>query len=233
LSDFLITHTSAGYHFTAHAQIANDITQKTPASFEPSIDYVVTKIPRFAFEKFPGSKPELTTMMKSVGEVMAIGRTWQESMQKALRGMETGLDGWALPKNYKRMTRDALLYCLRVPNPERLVAMKQAFEDGLTVAELFELTKIDPWWLEQLSELHTVSSWLGSQKLGDLTADDWVQLKKRGFSDQQIARAIGKSGFVHDAACYSHRAGKLGKIGCIAHLDSILSSGQTSFTSTT
>ena len=87
-------------------QIANDITQKTPASFEPSIDYVVTKIPRFTFEKFPGAKAELGTMMKSVGEVMAMGRTWVESFQKAMRGMETGLDGWDLPKNYKRLSKE-------------------------------------------------------------------------------------------------------------------------------
>lgn len=172
-------------------QIANDITQKTPASFEPSIDYVVSKVPRFAFEKFPGSKAELTTMMKSVGEVMAIGRTWQESIQKAFRGLETGLDGWCLPKNYKRLTKDAMLYKLRVPNPERLVVMKQAFEDGLTVPELFELTKIDHWWLEQLSELHTIDTWLKARKLTDLDTEDLTELKKKGFSDTHIARNIG------------------------------------------
>ncbi|GFH27132.1 uncharacterized protein HaLaN_25401, partial [Haematococcus lacustris] len=98
-----------------------------------AVGYTLDQIPRFAFEKFPGSKPELTTMMKSVGEVMAIGRTWQESMQKALRGMETGLDGWDLPKGFKRLTQDQLTYSLRVPNPERFVHLKQAFEDGMTV----------------------------------------------------------------------------------------------------
>ncbi|KAJ9522284.1 hypothetical protein QJQ45_008119 [Haematococcus lacustris] len=171
-------------------QIANDITQKTPASFEPSIDYVVTKIPRFAFEKFPGSKPELTTMMKSVGEVMAIGRTWQESMQKALRGMETGLDGWDLPKGFKRLTQDQLTYSLRVPNPERFVHLKQAFEDGMTVDEIFEMTNIDRWWLEQLSELHGVGTWLKKQSVEGLEKEDWEQLKRRGFSDSQIARSL-------------------------------------------
>jgi carbamoyl-phosphate synthase large subunit len=172
-------------------QIANDITQKTPASFEPSIDYIVTKIPRFAFEKFPGTKAELTTMMKSVGEVMAIGRTWQESLQKALRGMETGLDGWSLPKNFKRLPRDQLIYKLRVPNPERMTIMKQAFEDGFTPAELFELTKIDPWWLAQLQELHDAENWVRSRKLGDISKEDMQQIKTRGFSDAQIAACTG------------------------------------------
>mmetsp|Transcript_26527 Transcript_26527/g.67485 ORF Transcript_26527/g.67485 Transcript_26527/m.67485 type:complete len:1174 (-) Transcript_26527:836-4357(-) len=174
-------------------QIPNDITQKTPASFEPSIDYVVTKVPRFAFEKFPGSKAELTTMMKSVGEVMAIGRTWQESMQKAMRGMETGLDGWDLPKNYKRLTKDQMMFKLRVPNPERFTVLKQAFEEGLGVEELFEITKIDRWWLEQLAELHNIHVWLKTIKLADLTKTDWEELKKKGFSDTQIARNIGST----------------------------------------
>jgi len=172
-------------------QIANDITQKTPASFEPSIDYIVTKIPRFAFEKFPGTKAELTTMMKSVGEVMAIGRTWQESLQKALRGMETGLDGWSLPKNFKRLPRDQLIYKLRVPNPERMTIMKQAFEDGFTPAELFELTKIDPWWLAQLQELHDAENWVRARKLTDISREDMQQIKTRGFSDAQIAACTG------------------------------------------
>ncbi|GLI71204.1 hypothetical protein VaNZ11_016323 [Volvox africanus] len=174
-------------------QIANDITQKTPASFEPSIDYVVTKVPRFAFEKFPGSKPELTTMMKSVGEVMAIGRTWQESLQKALRGMETGLDGWALPKNYKRLPRDQLMYKLRVPNPDRIVILFQAMEEGLSDAELFELTKIDPWWLAQMRELFDVSMWLKSKKLPELSAEEMTWLKQKGFSDSQISRYTGST----------------------------------------
>ena len=106
--------------------IPNDITLKTPASFEPSIDYVVTKIPRFAFEKFPGATPVLTTQMKSVGEAMAIGRTFQESFQKAMRSLETGLDGWSLPRNWKRMPMDKLVFNMRVPNPDRMVVIKQA-----------------------------------------------------------------------------------------------------------
>eukprot|EP00879_Flechtneria_rotunda_P008192 GHRR01008582.1.p1 GENE.GHRR01008582.1~~GHRR01008582.1.p1 ORF type:complete len:946 (+),score=318.01 GHRR01008582.1:215-3052(+) len=174
-------------------QIPNDITQKTPASFEPSIDYIVTKIPKFAFEKFKGTKAELTTQMKSVGEVMAIGRTWQESLQKALRGMEAGLDGWSLSKGWKRLPKDQLMYKLRVPNPDRITIMKQAFEDGMTKEELFELTAIDPWWLAQLEELHNTEVWLHEQKLESLSADDMREIKSRGFSDAQIARATGSS----------------------------------------
>ncbi|KAK9835186.1 hypothetical protein WJX81_004384 [Elliptochloris bilobata] len=172
-------------------QIANDITLKTPASFEPSIDYIVTKIPRFAFEKFPGAKPELTTQMKSVGEAMAFGRTFQESFQKALRSLETGLDGWSLPRGWKRMTRQQLEYGLRVPNPERMLVLKQAFEDGMTQDQLHEYTKIDPWFLAQLGELHQTEAWLRTQSLGGLSAADLLQVKRRGFSDPQIAKAVG------------------------------------------
>jgi len=174
-------------------QIANDITRATPASFEPSIDYVVTKIPKFAFEKFPGSSPTLTTQMKSVGEVMAIGRTWQESLQKALRGMESGLDGWALPRDYKRLPADQLLYKLRVPNPERIVCLKQAFEDGLGVEELFDLTKMDRWWLVQLAELHATETWVRAQTLESLSREHLCEVKQRGFGDAQLARLLGKT----------------------------------------
>eukprot|EP00884_Botryococcus_braunii_P009542 jgi/Botrbrau1/1858/Bobra.146_1s0047.1 len=172
-------------------QIANDITSKTPASFEPSIDYIVTKIPRFAFEKFPGSKAELTTQMKSVGEAMAIGRTFQESFQKAMRSLETGLDGWALPRNWKRRTRQQLEYGMRVPNPDRMLIIKQAFLDGYTAAQIHEYTKIDPWFLSQLEELHRTEEWLKTQNLGDIGAEDMFQVKRRGFSDPQIARCTG------------------------------------------
>lgn len=174
-------------------QIANDITQKTPASFEPSIDYVVTKIPRFAFEKFPGTKAELTTQMKSVGEVMAMGRTWPESLQKAYRGMETGLDGWSLPKNWKHLPKDQMIYKMRVPNPDRLIVMKQAFEEGMSMDELYELTKIDKWWLAHMKELHDIEMWLRTKSLKELNADDMTQLKQHGFSDSQIARFTGST----------------------------------------
>lgn len=172
-------------------QIPNDITRKTPASFEPSIDYIITKIPKFAFEKFPGTKAELTTMMKSVGEVMAIGRTWQESLQKALRGMESGLDGWSLPKNWKHLPKDQLIYKLRVPNPDRIMVIKQAFEDGMSKEELFELTAIDPWWLAQMEELHQIEGWLKTKRLSELDVEDMTNIKKRGFSDAEIGRLTG------------------------------------------
>ena len=172
-------------------QIPNDITLKTPASFEPSIDYVVTKIPRFAFEKFPGSEAVLTTQMKSVGESMAIGRTFQESFQKALRSLETGLDGWSLPKNWKRLPADKVVYNMRVPNPERMIVIKQAFEDGITAEEIFKYTAIDPWFLEQLRELHEVECWMKTKKLDDFSERDFREIKQRGFSDAQIAMAVG------------------------------------------
>lgn len=171
-------------------QIPNDITLKTPASFEPSIDYVVTKIPRFAFEKFPGATPVLTTQMKSVGESMAIGRTFQESFQKALRSLETGLDGWSLPKNWKPLPADKLIYNMRVPSPERMIVIRQAFEDGMTEDEIFEYTSIDPWFLAQMKDLHDVEVWMRSKKLVELTEVDFREIKQRGFSDAQIARAV-------------------------------------------
>lgn len=172
-------------------QIPNDITLKTPASFEPSIDYVVTKIPRFAFEKFPGAQPVLTTQMKSVGEAMAIGRTFQESFQKAMRSLETGMDGWSLPRNYKRLSHEKLIYNMRVPCPERMSVIKQAFEDGFSSEEIQDLTKIDPWFVSQLAELHEVETWLKTKKLGDISKVDMLELKKRGFSDAQIASCTG------------------------------------------
>jgi carbamoyl-phosphate synthase large subunit len=171
--------------------IPNDITLKTPASFEPSIDYVVTKIPRFAFEKFPGASAVLTTQMKSVGEAMAIGRTFQESFQKAMRSLETGCNGWALPRSWKRMPQDKLIYNMRVPGPERMLVIKQAFEDGITEDEIHEYTKIDPWFLSQLGEIHTVDVWLKTKKLEELTEIDFKELKQRGFSDDQIAVSLG------------------------------------------
>eukprot|EP00210_Caulerpa_lentillifera_P001930 g1855.t1 len=174
-------------------QIPNDITEKTPASFEPSIDYVVTKIPRFAFEKFPGSVPELTTQMKSVGEAMAIGRTFMESFQKALRSLETGLDGWSLPTKYKKLSPTDLSRALRVPNPERMLCIKQAFEDGMSSKEIFELTAIDPWFLSQLEELHQTETWLRDQKLESLSKEDFLEVKRRGFSDSQISRVLNST----------------------------------------
>ncbi|QDZ22053.1 large subunit of carbamoyl phosphate synthase [Chloropicon primus] len=167
--------------------IPNDITQKTPASFEPSIDYVVTKIPRFAFEKFPGSSPVLTTQMKSVGEAMAIGRTFQESFQKALRSLEVGLNGWSGPKGAATPTEEELRYNLRTPNPDRLVAVWYAMDAGFSTEEVIELTKMDPWFVNQLRCLKDVGEYVKASDLESLSASDWKQIKSRGFSDSQIA----------------------------------------------
>lgn len=175
-------------------QIPNDITRKTPASFEPSIDYVVTKIPRFAFEKFPGSLPILTTQMKSVGESMALGRTFQESFQKAVRSLETGFSGWGCSES-KEMDWDwdKLKYGLRVPSPERIHILYAAMKKGMKIDEIYELSFIDKWFLTQLRELIDVEQFLSVQTLSQLTRDDFFEVKKRGFSDKQIAFATKSS----------------------------------------
>ncbi|KAE8821836.1 Carbamoyl-phosphate synthase large chain [Hordeum vulgare] len=171
-------------------QIPNDITKKTPASFEPSIDYVVTKIPRFAFEKFPGSEPILTTQMKSVGESMALGRTFQESFQKAVRSLETGFAGWGCaPIKELDWDWEKIKYSLRVPNPDRIHAVYAAFKKGMRVEEIHEISFIDKWFLTELKELVDVEQFLISKKLDELSKDDFYQVKRRGFSDNQIAFA--------------------------------------------
>eukprot|EP00898_Chlorokybus_atmophyticus_P005925 jgi/Chlat1/6333/Chrsp44S05892 len=170
-------------------QIPNDITKKTPASFEPSIDYVVTKIPRFAFEKFPGSQPILTTQMKSVGEAMAVGRTFQESFQKAMRSLEVGVSGWVSPK--KSADRNRVMYNLRNPNPDRFLWLHEAMVQGMSNAEIHDLTKMDPWFLTQWRELFDVENFLRSIKLEQLTSEDMWEAKRRGFSDEQIASFVG------------------------------------------
>ena len=135
------------------SEIKNDITKKTPASFEPTIDYVVTKVPRFAFEKFPGAQPILTTQMKSVGEAMAIGRTFTESFQKALRSLETGRAGWGCDRTEPLPSLAQVRASLRTPNPERIYAVHQALQLGMTVEEIHELTAIDPWFLDKMAQL--------------------------------------------------------------------------------
>lgn len=124
---------------------------------------------------------------------MAMGRTFQESFQKAMRSLETGLDGWALPANYKPRTHAELVFGLRQPTPSRMLFMKQAFDDGFTADEIHDLSKIDPWFVAQFEGLHKTDMWLKSMKLGDLTKEDFVQLKKRGYSDSQIGRYIGST----------------------------------------
>src|SRR4029079_10737184 len=139
--------------YTLH-EIANDIPGgATPASFEPTIDYVVTKIPRFAFEKFKGSEPLLTTAMKSVGEVMAIGRNFKESMQKALRGLETGLDGFNRVVELEGAGRDELTAALAKQTPDRLRVVVKAFREGFTVDEINAITHYDPWFLRHIEEI--------------------------------------------------------------------------------
>lgn len=170
-------------------EIPNDITKKTPASFEPTIDYVVTKIPRFAFEKFPGSQPYLTTQMKSVGEAMAMGRTFQESFQKALRSLETGRAGWGCDKPEKLPSLEQIRAGLRTPNPDRIFTVRHAMLMGMQNDEIYELTNIDPWFLDKLSDLLETEKTLKRLTLKELTQEKMLAIKQQGFSDRQIAFA--------------------------------------------
>ncbi len=165
-------------------ELQNDITGgATPASFEPSIDYVVTKIPRFAFEKFPQADSTLTTQMKSVGEVMAIGRTFQESFQKALRGLEIGVDGL----DPKTTDLDLIKQEVGVPGPERIWYVADAFRAGLSLDEVFELCKIDPWFLVQIEDLIKQEQALSGKHIPDLDKAGLLRLKRSGFSDRRLA----------------------------------------------
>jgi len=170
-------------------EIPNDITKKTPASFEPTIDYVVTKIPRFAFEKFPGSEPVLTTQMKSVGEAMAIGRTFNESFQKALRSLETGRFGWGCDCKERLPSLEQVRSGLRTPNPERIFTVRHALILGMTVEEVNELTGIDPWFLDKFEELVETEKFLKRIPLSMITKEQLWEIKREGFSDRQIAFA--------------------------------------------
>ncbi len=168
-------------------ELRNEITGgTTPASFEPSIDYVVTKIPRFAFEKFKDADDRLTTQMKSVGEVMAMGRTFQESFQKALRGLEVGVDGM----NEKTQDREVLEKELGSPGPERIWYVGDAFAQGMSVEEVFALTKIDPWFLVQIEEIVKIELELEKTSLDALSKDELLKLKQKGFSDRRLARQL-------------------------------------------
>ena len=168
-------------------ELRNDITGgATPASFEPSIDYVVTKVPRFAFEKFPMADSRLTTQMKSVGEVMAMGRTFQESFQKALRGLEVGVDGM----NEKTQDREVLEKELGAPGPERIWYVGDAFALGMSVDEVFALTKIDPWFLVQIEQIVKVELELETMSLDQIDASTLRALKQKGFSDRRLARQL-------------------------------------------
>ena len=177
-------------------ELKNDITGgATPASFEPSIDYVVVKIPRFTFEKFPAANDRLTTQMKSVGEVMAIGRTFQESLQKALRGLETGLDGLAeqITLPLTEDTESKLAYELRAPGANRLLFTADALRAGWSLQRIAALTGIDPWFLAQLEDLVREEARVQQETLGDFTADRLRALKRKGFSDSRLATLVGVS----------------------------------------
>ena len=169
-------------------ELKNDITDgATPASFEPTIDYVVTKVPRFAFEKFPQANDRLTTQMKSVGEVMAIGSTFQESFQKALRGLETGKDGFTPISS----DREEIVHEISEAGPERIFYVADAFRIGMTLDEVHQMTDIDMWFLVQIKELVDIEKRVAQVKLEDLTKEEMLFLKKKGFSDKRLANVLG------------------------------------------
>ncbi|HTT13600.1 MAG TPA: carbamoyl-phosphate synthase large subunit [Burkholderiaceae bacterium] len=171
-------------------ELRNEITGgATPASFEPTIDYVVTKVPRFAFEKFPQADRHLTTQMKSVGEVMAIGRTFQESFQKALRGLETGADGL----DEQSTDRDEVVEAIRNPGPNRIWFVADALRLGMSVPEVHEETGIDPWFLAQIEDLVRIEQRVRGRSLDSLDAGELRSLKRRGFSDRRLAKLLAAS----------------------------------------
>ncbi|HEY7906799.1 MAG TPA: carbamoyl-phosphate synthase large subunit, partial [Wenzhouxiangella sp.] len=174
-------------------ELKNEITGgATPASFEPTLDYVVTKIPRFAFEKFPAANDRLTTQMKSVGEAMAIGRTFQESFQKALCSLETGLTGLNSPEVVSEDHSDLgwLKRELSQAGPDRLLYVAEAFRLGMSMEDIHQLTRIDPWFLDQMIELVEVEIELGQQSLKDMTHQQMLRLKRQGFSDARLAQLL-------------------------------------------
>jgi carbamoyl-phosphate synthase large subunit len=183
-------------------ELKNDITGgATPASFEPSIDYVVTKIPRFAFEKFPAADPKLTTQMKSVGEVMAMGRTFQESFQKALRGLETGIDGLT----ERSSDRDEVVDEIGSAGPERILFLADAFRLGMSLEEVFEETAVDPWFLAQIEDLVKTEAQVAARTLESLSAAELRFLKQKGFSDRRLAKLLKSN--QHAVRAARHAAG--------------------------
>ena len=185
-------------------ELANEITQVTPASFEPTIDYVVTKMPRFTFEKFPGTEPLLTTSMKSVGEAMAIGRSFAESVQKALRSMETGLTGFdeVAIEGVESAGKEAVKAALAKPVPDRLLLIAQAYRYGLTTQEIHAACRFEPWFLEQICEIVNVEERMRREGLPpDRTK--FLRLKQMGFSDARLGRLAG----LEEEAVRSHRHG--------------------------
>src|SRR5690606_29324164 len=174
-------------------ELKNDITRLTPASFEPTIDYIVTTIPRFTFEKLPGADETLTSAMKSVGEAMAIGRTFKESMQKCLRSLEIGARGFGGGGKHgsDEILEEKIINAkLGTPNAERIFYLRHAFRAGYTVEQIFELTKIDPWFLHQLREIHEMESALARQSLETVPTTVLRRAKQFGFSDAQLAHVF-------------------------------------------
>src|SRR6201996_3904947 len=175
-------------------ELRNEITGgATPASFEPSIDYVVTKIPRFTFEKFPTADHHLTTQMKSVGEVRAIGRTFQESCHKALRGLETGIDGLTERTQCREADREEIVEQITNAGPERILFVGDALRIGMSLDEIFEATKIDPWFLAQIEELVKIEQQLRGRKLESLSAAELRFVKQKGFSDKRLGLLMGSN----------------------------------------
>ncbi|HVY88784.1 MAG TPA: carbamoyl-phosphate synthase large subunit [Hyphomonadaceae bacterium] len=185
-------------------ELDNDITGVTPASFEPTIDYVVTKIPRFAFEKYKGADPNLTTQMKSVGEAMAIGRTFQESLQKALRSLETGISGFDEQAVPGGSDRNALIAAVSRATEKRLLNVGQALREGLTVDEIHNASKIDKWFLRQIAEIIETEAEIKRDGLPK-TAAEWTRIKAMGFSDVRLAKLTGSKELEVRAA--RHKAG--------------------------
>jgi carbamoyl-phosphate synthase large subunit len=189
------TKVAVGYRLD---ELPNDITRTTPASFEPVLDYVVVKVPRFAFEKFPAADPTLTTQMKAVGEVMAIGRTFKEALQKALRGLETDRPGWAVaasPADDRLAddSRDTVLAALRRPTPERIFQVKRALELGVTVEEIAERSGFDPWFLYQMQEMVEAEAEYRDGQDGRAERAALLRMKRMGYSDRQLAALRGES----------------------------------------
>ena len=187
-------------------ELRNDITGgATPASFEPSIDYVVTKIPRFAFEKFPAADARLTTQMKSVGEVMAMGRTFQESFQKALRGLETGIDGLSERDEVHGWDREEIIEAIGNAGPERILFVADAFRIGMSLDEIFDETAIDPWFLAQIEDLIATEAQLKARSLASLSAAELRYVKQKGFSDRRLGTLMATN--QHDVRRARHALG--------------------------
>ena len=176
-------------------ELQNDITRETPASFEPSIDYVVTKIPRFTFEKFPGSDNTLTSAMKSVGEAMAIGRTFKESMQKALRSLEISAKGLVGPPKFHKKIEDMqrVREGISGPTPERIFWLRHGFLNGLSTEDVFDLSKIDPWFLQQMKEIVDLEIELSTHDLSSISKELLLKAKESGFSDSLLADLLGST----------------------------------------